>query len=197
MMYIYGLHEKDGPIRYIGQTYDPGKRMCEHWLGRADSLYHPLSMWLRTLPERPEMRILEILPDAWPKCPEVNAVEIAYILAAREEQPGQMLNILPYPPRDAPEWGVWDEMARLDDPDFVSSEEVMSPGEHLRNHWADPEWRAKHSARLKALWDDPEFRAKKTAATKAMWDNPEYRANQSTKVQQPPKLCGMILNSGL
>ena len=140
-------------------------------------------MWLRTLPECPEMFILKTLPDAWPKCPEVNAVETAYILAARREWPGRMLNVLPWPPEGSPEFDVWDEMARLDDPNFVRSEEYLSQTELVKALWDDPEFRAMKSASVKAQWADPEFHAEQTARLKAQWDDPKYRAIKSAEMK--------------
>ena len=83
MMYIYGLHEKGGHIRYIGQTCNTKGRLRDHWLGRDDpgSWYRPLSGdSARTLPERPGHYILKSLPDAWPNSPQANAAETAYIM---------------------------------------------------------------------------------------------------------------------
>ena len=40
----------------------------------------------------------------------------------------------------------------------------------------DPEFKAKHSAGVKAKWADPEYRAKQSAGVKAKWADPEYRA---------------------
>ena len=173
-----------------------------NWLYRdhPDSWWRPASMWLRTLAECPEICILDTLPDAWPNSPEVNAAETEYILAAREEWPGRILNILPYPPEGSPEWDVWDEMARADDPNFVRSEEFPSISERTRILWTDPEFRAKHraamddmwadpeyratqSTRAKALNADPEFRAKQKAAVSALWDDPEFREMASMKAK--------------
>jgi GIY-YIG catalytic domain-containing protein len=68
-MYIYGLYDRRGRLRYIGKTGNPAKRLKNHWYNR-----HRLpnmrrdrgdcerkQLWIRTLNAPPELRVLVIV----------------------------------------------------------------------------------------------------------------------------------------
>jgi hypothetical protein len=176
MIYIYGLHDPDGKLRYIGQTNNPEFRLRNHWLYRdvPRTWWLPVCMWLRTLRKRPEMRIIETVSRKY-----ANAVEVEYILNAREDYPGQMLNVLPYPGRDAPEWAAWDEMERLDNSGFIPRERLS-----FRERWDDPEYREAWMARMKAYWNEPGSREAQGDRLRAQWDDPEFRERRTEQVRQ-------------
>lgn len=50
--------------------------------------------------------------------------------------------------------------------------------ERNQKRWANPEWRAAHSARMKELWADPAFRDKQTGLVRKWAATPERRAAQ-------------------
>jgi len=72
-MYIYGLYDKRGRIRYIGKTGNPTNRIKNHWYNR----YRPVSngqgtnggtddcarkqRWLRNLDSPPDLRVLVVV----------------------------------------------------------------------------------------------------------------------------------------
>jgi len=53
----------------------------------------------------------------------------------------------------------------------------------LTQKWSNPEARAHQSAVIKQICSDPEVKAKKSAASKKAWSNPEARARQSLAVK--------------
>jgi hypothetical protein len=72
-MYIYGLYDKRGRLRYIGKTENPAKRIKGHWADRyrlggnralsrgGNGDCERKNRWLTTLDEPPEMRVLVIV----------------------------------------------------------------------------------------------------------------------------------------
>lgn len=88
---IYGLHNGDHVIRYIGQTVKiPATRMREHRNFAAKGVEWPVYKWMRKHgPENIQMCILEVFAD-----PELLDVrEIALIAQYRQDFPKSMLNV--------------------------------------------------------------------------------------------------------
>ena len=72
-MYIYGLYDVHGRIRYIGKTENPAKRLKGHWNNRrrpggnkanisgGNGDCERKNRWLATLTAPPELRVLVIV----------------------------------------------------------------------------------------------------------------------------------------
>ena len=98
---IYALLRDDGDLCYVGQACSSKQRRNGHWKRRNDES-SPLYMWMRTLSEPPDMRVLAIVEDS-----EADRTEMAAIVAARKALPGQLLNVMPRPPEGSPEWNLY------------------------------------------------------------------------------------------
>jgi hypothetical protein len=150
MIYIYGLYDRRGRLRYIGQAKNPRERLKGHWGERDGNGQGRKVRWLRTLSKPPEMRVLAVIEDMYDeddiannRPTEIDVAEGAAIIAAVDR------------------FG-WDQ---------ILNELTVSKNGSIRKTLASPDYRARLSANAKALWEDPEFRAKQ--------NNPERLALRS------------------
>ncbi len=88
MRYIYSLHEKGGPARYIGVTDDVKSSALISWTCR-NSEYgsSPLSVWLRGLKKQPAHTILVVVCDA-----DAEDTCKRAVLEYQGRYPGQLIN---------------------------------------------------------------------------------------------------------
>lgn len=61
----------------------------------------------------------------------------------------------------------------------LTSGGAHTPHPVKKDHWADPEFRARQCDKIKALWKDPVWVAKNRAANKTAVSTPEYRLKMS------------------
>ncbi len=65
MIYIYSLREPaSDAVRYVGMTVNLTSRLSSHWGRRKSADGHPVSEWMATLANCPEMDVLEGFPDS-------------------------------------------------------------------------------------------------------------------------------------
>jgi hypothetical protein len=94
-----------GVIRFLGQSALPDQEIVSMvWTARGRAPLPTsaprLNGWLLELSAPPALRILVIVEDS-----EATAMKNTMITAMRERyRPGQLLNDLPKPPIDSPEW---------------------------------------------------------------------------------------------
>lgn len=60
IFYIYGLvDQRTDEIRYIGKSKNPKTRLVQHYHEAKKHPHTHRARWLKSLPQRPEIRILE------------------------------------------------------------------------------------------------------------------------------------------
>lgn len=205
-VFIYALLHDCGLPRYIGRSIRPEKRLREHWNSRVDERSywygHPLCVWLRLRSEPPAMRVIAVVElqrnrrEDWP-----------FIIAAREAFPGKLVNLHPVLANDAPEWDLFDRLARWENPDFninafraqVQHDNRLARSDRLREKWQDPEFDQARRAGHSDYWADPEHKAAqseratrvfsniprevRSAALKRRWEDPAYRMTRSEQAK--------------
>jgi len=195
MAYIYSLIDpRTNEIRYIGKTIDPERRRRDHYKYAVRNPQVPKDLWYRSMLDKgvePIFHIVMKIPDdRWQRLER-------QVIAKYREMGYRLLNMTDggdgsqgYRWTDEQQERHRETCRRLwDNPEYVAAmraslenhdwsylddEFKRNLSERMKEHWADPEWRAMMKEALKKRSTD-EFRAKLSKASKKKWATPGFK----------------------